>query len=144
MKDVLRKEKTFTHSIDKVWNAISVGEEISKWFIQADFKPEIGYEYTFTAAEEHGGTQIKGKVLEASPYTLKYTWRVGDTEVDTTVLWTLEEADGGTKLTLEHSDISNYPAEAATEMLGHFDKGWDACITGLIQYLKDEISEPAH
>ncbi len=144
MKDALTKQKTFAHSIDKVWKAISEGDEISKWFIQADFKPEVGYEYTFTATEENGGTKIRGKVLSASPYILKYSWRVGDTEVDTTVSWMLEEAEGGTKLTLEHSGISQYPEEAATEMLGHFDKGWDMCILGLTEYLTNEISQPAH
>lgn len=144
MKDALKKEKTFTHSIDKVWKAISEGAEISKWFIQADFKPEVGYEYTFTAAEEHGGTIIKGKVLAATPYNLKYTWRVGEVPVDTTVSWLLEESADGTKLTLEHSGISSYPEESATEMLGHFDKGWDLCVTELVTYLNDETNKPAH
>ena len=144
MKDVLVKQKTFSHPIDKVWKAISEGEEISKWFIQADFKPVVGYEYTFTAKEEHGGTVIKGEVLEASPYVLKYSWRVGDAEVDTTVCWKLEATKEGTQLNLEHAGISNYPGEAATEMLGHFDKGWDACMSGLTEYLTNEINEPAH
>ncbi|MEO9485771.1 MAG: SRPBCC domain-containing protein [Ekhidna sp.] len=144
MKDALTKEKTFAHSIDKVWKAITEGEEISKWFIQADFKAEVGYEYTFTAAEEHGGTIIKGKVLSATPYTLEYSWRVGDTEIDTIVSWQLEESADGTKLMLEHSGISNFPEEAATEMLGHFDKGWDMCISGLTEYLTNEINKPAH
>lgn len=144
MKDVLVKEKTFKHSIDKVWKAVTEGEEISKWFIQADFKPEVGYEYTFTAAEEHGGTKIRGKVLDVTPYILVYSWRVGDTEVDTTVTWKLEESADGTKLTLEHSGILKYPEEAVMEMIGHFDKGWDLCISGLTEYLTNEINQPAH
>ena len=46
MKDVITKERVFNHSIDTVWNAISKAEEISTWFIKADFKAEKGYEYT--------------------------------------------------------------------------------------------------
>ena len=144
MKDALTKEKTFAHSIDKVWKAISEGEEISKWFIQADFKPEVGYQYTFTASEEHGCTVVKGRVLEASPYVLKYSWMVGDVPIETIVTWSLEEVEGSTKLTLIHSDIDNYEGETAPEMMGHFDKGWEACISGLIQYFENEISQPAH
>lgn len=144
MKDVLVKEKEFSHSIDKVWKAITEGEEISKWFINADFKPEIGYEYTFTATEEHGGTQIKGKVLSVTPYHLQYTWRVGDTGLDTTVSWKLEESNGTTKLVLEHSGMSKFPEQAATEMLGHFEKGWIACFDGLTKYFNNENSGPAH
>jgi len=51
MKDVIIKEQMLNHSIDKVWNAISKQEEISTWFINADFKAEPGYKYTFKAGE---------------------------------------------------------------------------------------------
>ena len=54
MKDVIKKEHVFNHPIDKVWDAISRAEEISIWFIKADFKAEKGYQYTFTASEEKG------------------------------------------------------------------------------------------
>ncbi len=144
MKDVLTKEKVFNHGIDKVWRAISRGEEISKWFIQADFKPEVGYEYTFTATEEHGGTKISGTVLEATPYNLKYTWRVGDTPVETIVSWHLEDEGGQTKLTLEHSGISKFGEETAIEMFEHFNQGWDACFTTLKSYVNNEETAPAH
>ena len=56
MTDSLKKERIFQQPIEKVWKAISRGEEISKWFIHADFKPQVGYEYTFTPTEEHGST----------------------------------------------------------------------------------------
>ena len=143
MKDSILKEKVFDHSIDKVWNAISDGKEISKWFIHADFKPEVGYEYTFTSSGENC-TVVKGKVLEASPYTLKYSWSVEGAPIETIVLWELESIDGGTKLTLEHSGISKFEGETAVEMFNHFSSGWDACMEGLTQYFKNEIAQPAH
>ncbi|MEO9870258.1 SRPBCC family protein [Ekhidna sp.] len=144
MKDSIQKEKVFGHSIDKVWKAISVGEEISKWFISADFKPEVGYEYTFTASEEHGCTVVKGKILEASPYILKYSWKVEGAPVETTVQWTLEKQSNGTKLTLEHYGISKFEGETAVEMFNHFSAGWDACMEGLTKYFNEEIAQPAH
>ncbi len=143
MKDSILKEKVFDKSIDEVWRAISEADEISSWFIQADFKAEVGYNYTFTASEEHGGTVIKGRVLEASPYTLKYTWMVGDSGIETLVVWTLEEDSGTTKLKLEHSGISKF-GDAASESMAHFDKGWDACILGLEQFFRNEIKQPVH
>jgi uncharacterized protein YndB with AHSA1/START domain len=144
MKDIIVKERTFSHPISKIWKAISEGPEISKWFIEADFKPETGYNYTFTASEEHGGTKIRGKVLKANPYVLAYTWRVGDTPVDTTVTWKLEELGEQTRLILEHSGISNYDQDTAIEMLGHFEKGWEACMNELENHLKDGARQPAH
>lgn len=50
MKDVIKKEQLFNHPIGTIWNAITKAEEISTWFIKADFKAEKGYKYTFTAS----------------------------------------------------------------------------------------------
>jgi len=139
MKDVISKEHVFDHSIEKVWNAISKAEEISTWFIQADFKAETGYRYTFTADEEHGCTQITGVVKEADPYTLVYTWIVQNTNTETTVKWQLNVVAGKTKLYLEHSGISDYPGDSAVQMFTSFDAGWDNCVSELSKYLIQEV-----
>lgn len=139
MNDVIIKEQVLEHSIDKVWRAISIGEELSSWFIEADFKPEPGYRYTFTAGPEKDCTQITGVVKEADPYTLVYTWIVENTDVETTVRWSLEALEGKTKLTLEHSGISNYTDDTAVKMFGHFSAGWDNCVNLLLHYLTKEV-----
>ncbi len=140
MKDVITKEKVFHHPIDTIWNAISQAKEISTWFIQADFKAEKGYQYTFTASEEKGCLTITGEVKESNPYVLVYTWIVENTDVETTVSWRLESLDGGTKLYLEHSGISNYAGDTAIAMFESFNGGWDGCISQLSDYLKSEVN----
>ncbi|WP_299890426.1 SRPBCC domain-containing protein [uncultured Lacinutrix sp.] len=141
MKDSITKEKLFNHSIETIWNAISIGEEISTWFIKADFKAEKGYKYTFTASEDKGCLTITGEVKEANPYTLIYTWIVENTTVETTVKWSLEPiSKNETKLYLEHSGISNYAGDTAIAMFESFSGGWDGCINGLIDYLKTEVN----
>ena len=141
MKDVIKKEALFNHPIEKVWNAISKAEEISSWFIQADFKAEIGYQYTFTSKpNEKGCTTISGEVKSANPYTLIYTWIVANTNVETTVKWELEATQNGTKLYLEHSGISNYEGETAIKMFESFNGGWNACIYELTNYLKTLVN----
>ncbi|KAA1246885.1 SRPBCC domain-containing protein [Aquimarina sp. RZ0] len=139
MKDSIKKEQVFKHSIDKVWKAITIGEEISTWFISADFKAEEGYRYTFIAPKEENCTPITGIVQKATPYTLIYTWIVEGTDVETKVTWRLEKIDEGTKLYLEHSGISNYSAETAIHMFTSFNGGWDNCISKLSQYLIQEV-----
>lgn len=127
----IQKQQLLLHPIDKVWEAISQAEQISAWFIQADFEAKVGYAYTFT----HEETKITGVVKEAEPYTLIYTWMVNNDGTSTTVKWELEKQGNQTLLKLEHSGISNYPDEqTAINMMGHFDKGWDNCISGLIKY----------
>ncbi|MEO1031699.1 MAG: SRPBCC domain-containing protein [Bacteroidota bacterium] len=141
MTKTITKEKVFHHAIDQVWKAITKAEEISAWFIQADFKAEKGYQYIFTSApNEKGCTTISGTVKEADPYRLVYTWIVADTKVETTVSWTLEPIESGTKLYLEHSGIENYAGETAIEMFNSFNGGWDNCINLLTAYLKEEVN----
>ena len=134
MNDLIRKEHQYQAEISEVWNAITRAEEISSWFIKADFKAEVGYSYTFT----HEETIISGKVLEVNPvYQLTYTWIVGDTGVETIVKWHLDENQHGTLLTLEHSGISKYPTnDMVTQMFGNFSKGWSSCVNRLDDYLK--------
>ena len=138
MNDVITKEKVFNHPIDKVWGAITDAKEISTWFLEADFKAEKGYRYVFNSSGENCSS-IKGEVKYAYPSTLVYTWIVTENPVETTVKWVLEEIEGGTKLYLEHSGISNYEGETAIEMFSNFNGGWDNCISGLKDYLKQMV-----
>ena len=134
MQDIITKQHQFSHPIGKVWNAIAVAEEISAWFIKADFKAEPGYNYTFV----HEDTKIVGSVLKANPvYELVYTWIVEGTNVETTVSWKLEEADNGTLLTLEHSGISRYEGDTAVMMFNNYSGGWQTCVENLAQYLSE-------
>ena len=140
MKDVIKKEQLFNHPIDTIWNAITKSEEISTWFIRADFKAEKGYQYTFTASEDKGCLTITGEVKNSDPYTLIYTWIVENTTAETTVSWKLEPTENGTKLYLEHSGISNYAGDTAVAMFESFNGGWDNCINQLTAYLKELVN----
>jgi uncharacterized protein YndB with AHSA1/START domain len=139
MKDLITKEKVFNHPIDVIWNAITKSEELSTWFIKTDFKAEKGFQYTFFPTEEKGCEAITGEIKSADPYTLIYTWEVANTNVETTVSWTLETVAEGTKLYLEHSGIKNYKGETAIAMFESFNGGWDNCLTKLLSYLKENI-----
>ncbi|WP_339794343.1 SRPBCC domain-containing protein [uncultured Imperialibacter sp.] len=135
MNDRIIKTHQFTHPIDEIWKAISLADEISAWFIKAEFQPEVGYQYTFT----HEQTIITGEVLKANPvYELVYTWIVSGTDVETTVSWKLEENPQGTLLTLEHYGISKYPGETAIFMFENFKGGWNTCVTNLNKYLSEK------
>ncbi|WP_394748826.1 SRPBCC family protein [Spongiimicrobium salis] len=134
MNDVITKEVFFKHSIDSVWNAISKAEEIATWFIECDFKAEVGYQYTFNSSKEDC-SPIMGEVKSATPYTLIYTWVVQDNPVETTVKWELKTVAGGTQLSLEHSGISGYTSETALSMFNSFNGGWENCMLELGTYL---------
>ncbi|AWX46099.1 hypothetical protein HME9304_03131 [Flagellimonas maritima] len=137
MKDVIRKEHFFAHSIKTVWEAISKEEKLSTWFVKADFKAEKGYKYTFSSDDEDC-KDIMGEVKHAEPYTLIYSWIVEGTDVETIVKWELTETNDGTKLLLEHSGISNYAKDSAVTFFSNFESGWNKCINDLQSYLPKE------
>lgn len=134
MTDTITKEVTLNSNIQTVWNAITRQEEISTWFLKADFKAEKGYHYTFNSSGENC-TEITGIVQKADPYTLIYTWIVEKTKAETIVSWQLEAIGEQTKLSLTHSGISNYSDEHAIKMFEDFSNGWKNCMAQLSQYL---------
>ncbi len=142
MNDVITKERLLNHSIDKVWNAITNAQELSTWFVRANFKAEVGSTYTFNALDDSENcSTITGEVISANPYVLAYTWIVKDVpEVVTKVTWTLETTNEGTKLHLEHSGISNYNGDTAITWFNNFNGGWDHCMDSLDNYLKELIN----
>lgn len=129
----IQLEETYNHPIDRVWRAISDEAEIAQWFIQADFKPVVGYRYTFT----HESTKITGEVLVANkPKELFYSWIVGDPNASSTVGWTLEPIDGGTRVVLTHVGIESY-GDSAVKMFGSFKEGWTSCLASLVKHLNN-------
>lgn len=132
----IQLEETYNHPIDRVWRAISDETEIAQWFIQADFKPVVGYQYTFT----HESTRITGEVLVASkPSELRYTWIIGDPDTSSTVAWTLESIEGGTRVVLTHTGIESY-GDSAAKMFGSFKQGWTSCLVSLLEHLSTKSS----
>ena len=124
-------EHVYTHPIDRVWRAISDEKEISTWFIKADFKPVVGYAYTFT----HESTTITGVVKGVDePKELVYTWNIGGMDAESTVSWRLESVTGGTRVVLTHSGIESY-GDSAAQMFSSFKKGWATCISDLAEFL---------
>ena len=135
MQHTITKEQFYKAPIRKVWEAITDEQQISAWFIKADFKAEVGYEYTFT----HEQTMVTGEVTEVEPlHRLVYTWIVGETTAVTTVQWLLAEEDGGTLVTIIHSGFENYPDDTVSSMFTSSQKGWDVVLNELEDYLKTE------
>ena len=91
IKDTLEKTQWFAHSIDKVWKAITETEQVSKWLVPTDFKAEVGSSYTLKNPKDDCN-MVTGKVLEADPYKLVYSW-INETckEVVTLITWNLVE-----------------------------------------------------
>lgn len=107
-------DEIFPHAPDTIWKTLTSGDLMGRWLGMAPtgFAPEVGNRFTYqtTPAGEWDGT-IRCEVLEVVPNErFVYSWKGGHdgnagygSRLDTIVTFTLEPADGGTRLHLVHS-----------------------------------------
>ena len=107
-------DEIFPHAPETIWKTLTSGALMARWLGMAPdgFAPVVGncFTYRTTPAGAWDGT-IRCEVLEVIPNErFVYSWRGGDdanvgygSRLDTIVTFTLEPADGGTRLRLVHS-----------------------------------------
>lgn len=112
---------------DVVWAFLTEKDKLARWFHPAEQDLKEGSDYTLLDQNNGLSKICWGKVLEMRPCSsLVYTFTVKPLNgAKTTVRWTLEEAAGGTRLTLQHEGIEQAAGEAAFMMLSALDAGWD-------------------
>lgn len=106
-------DEVFPHAPETIWRVLASGELMARWLMPpTGFAPVEGTRFTYRTkpAGEWDGT-IRCRVLEVVPNErLAYAWQGGHTGnvgygslLDTVVTFTLEKADGGTRVRLVHS-----------------------------------------
>jgi len=102
MKDRVSLEATYPHSPERVWEALTDPNQLSRWLMPTDFKPLIGFRFRL---DRPGRSAIEGKVIEVEPgKRLAYTWN-DDEEGEGIVAWRLEPTDDGTRVRMEHIPV---------------------------------------
>ncbi|MEM7343312.1 MAG: SRPBCC domain-containing protein [Chloroflexota bacterium] len=137
MQKQIRKERYFNYPQEIVWQAITEPEALSNWFMDADFKPEVGYQFTFKDTPQGGWDGIlKGEVLTVDrPNRLQYTWTGSQMTSVTTVHWHLTPQGQGTQLILEHTGFDG----VRNVIVGFFHQfGWNKYLDGLTHYLEKQ------
>lgn len=127
--DTITKTAFFDAPREVVWSFLTDREKLGRWYHPARENLAEGQDYTLTRTGDDGAqvALIWGKVLEMrAPSLLRVTFVIepmgsGETEVT----YILEEALGGTRLTLIHEGVGAAMAGEALGLLGHLDPGWD-------------------
>ena len=136
----LKTDATITKTVilaaprEVVWEFLTLKDRLSEWFHPADADLAEGRDFALMAVGEDGAPKklCWGTVQRMDPpTTLVYSFTVGPLNgVMTTVTWTLEDIDGGTRLTLVHEGL-----EAARgvpfDLLRALDSGWDEHLASL-------------
>jgi uncharacterized protein YndB with AHSA1/START domain len=128
-------ERTYNAPIAKVWKAITSKEDMKHWYFDiAEFKPEVGFEFSFVGGEEGGEQYVHlCKVLEVIPQKrLKYSWRYQGYEGNSFVTWELfSEGKSKTRVKLTHEGLETFPKtkDFAREC---FVEGWTSLIGAML------------
>ncbi len=112
----------------RVWQFLTEADRLAEWFHrgEADLAAEGGYGILTNSLGKEGQRMIWGQVIEFEPptrlvHTFTHDYLQG---TETTCTWTLESAEGGTILRLEHTGFEKLE-KGAFDMAAEHDKGWD-------------------
>ncbi|MGK6353238.1 SRPBCC family protein [Parapedobacter sp. DT-150] len=120
-------ERIYDAPIERVWRALTDNDQMKAWYFDiADFKPEPGFEFSFTGGDENNQYLHRCQVVEADPlHRLSYTWAYEGYPGQSLVTFELEAlAQRKTKLTLTHGGLDTFPADNKHLAPSSFDEGW--------------------
>lgn len=128
MTDTITKTVFFKASRETVWAFLTEKDKLALWFHPAEADLAEGQDYALvaTSSEGHLVKQCWGTVeLWDPPSKLVCSFTIKPLNgVMTTVTWTLNDAHGGTRLTLTHEGLAA-AGDAALGLLTALDAGWD-------------------
>jgi len=126
--DTITKTVFFATKPDTVWQYLTQKDKLKQWFHPAENDLVVGKEYALIKEDKPGADRLCwGEVLSMSPpHSMVWTFTVGPLNgVMTTVTWTLEEFDTGTRLTLVHEGLSDAMEGSVLGLISALDAGWD-------------------
>jgi len=138
--DTIERKITVTSPIDRVWQALTVADQLAQWFgdsAELDLKPGGAFRIGWSEYDH-----ISEGVVEVVDYprTFSYRWEAGTSEDGkawtTKVTFTLEEADGMTTVKVVESGLSQLPDELYSRCLKENSSGWTAEIADLQRHLE--------
>lgn len=127
-KSTIEKTIFINASREVVWRYLTEKDKLALWFHPAAADLVEGREYALIKESEDGVEKLCwGDVLSMNPpESMEWTFTVQPLGgAMTTVLWTLEEVHGGTRVSLKHTGIGEAAQAAALGLLMALDAGWD-------------------
>ncbi len=155
MNDTIRKQTVLRAPRARVWKAISDSQAFGTWFgmtIEGPFAEgrtvkgkmavtKVDAEVA-KSQEPYVGMAFDLIIERVEPQTrFAFRWHPGadpDTSPDapmTLVTFELEDADGGTRLTITESGFDRIPLERRAKAFAENEGGWEAQLTLIAKYL---------
>jgi len=133
-------ERTYKAPVDKVWRALTDKAEMKKWYFDlAEFKPVVGFEFTFTDGKDENNPYLHlCKVTEViQRKKITYSWRYDGYEGISYVTFELFEEGNNTRLKLTHAGLESFPKSNPDLAKENFAEGWTQIIgTALKEFVE--------
>ena len=132
-------EKTLNASPEKIWQAMTETEQMKMWsFDIADFKPEVGYQFTFVGGPPHKVYHHVCVITDAVPMKkLAYTWRYEGYAGISHVTFELVPEGNLTTVRITHKDVDTFPQNEPDLARNNFVDGWTYILgTSLRQFVE--------
>ncbi len=120
-------ERLFDVPVSRVWNALTLNEQMKKWYFQIPvFKPEAGFEFSFIGKTEEGIEYLHlCKITEVLPFKkLVYSWRYDGLPGISFLSFELFEEGKKTRLRLMHTGLESFAAGGPDFARENFSGGW--------------------
>ena len=134
----------------RVWRVITALGEFCRWFQcetpAAAFEPGTPMPMTSTYPGEHYGAKFSLTVAEMTPeHTFRWRWHPGapmagedlSHESETLVTFSLEEVEGGTRVTLTETGFDQLFASRRKRAFEDNNEGWRIQLEALDRYASD-------
>jgi uncharacterized protein YndB with AHSA1/START domain len=124
--DPLIMERTFNAPIGEVWKAITGKEEMKQWYFDImEFRPEVGFEFTFTADADNKKYVHYCRITEVIPgRKLSYTWRHRNILGISLLTFELSPEGQKTRLRLTHEGLESFAYAGPDFARASYTKGW--------------------
>lgn len=119
-------ERVLNAPISKVWNAITNNDAMKQWYFDIkEFKPEIGFEFSFSGSKDDVHFLHNCKVTEViTGKKLTYSWAYDQYPGLSFVSFELFEEGNKTRLKLTHAGLETFPQDNPNFAASNFVAGW--------------------
>ena len=123
-------ERVYNAPANRVWQALTNEADMRKWYFNVSgFKPEVGYEFEFTAGDQNQQWRHLCTVLAVEPgKLLRHTWTYDGYPGESIVTWELFDENGKTRVRLTHAGLENFPKDVPGLAASNFEKGWNSIL----------------
>lgn len=104
--------KIINAPISKVWDALTVHEQMLVWYFEEipNFKPELGFTTSFVIKHEDRTYTHKWEIIQVNvPHAIGYRWNYEEHDGDSKVVFQLEEENGQTKASVNAIILEDFP-----------------------------------